>query len=707
MIAGEDSSRGPSTLTRWQSARALLIAALGTLALGLVFAFQGFEPSPRIEPGQVSTRTLLAPADQTFISEILTEEERNKAEAEVKEVYDPPDLGLARERVRFASRVFDYLDSVRNDPYSPFDRKLEWARAIPTPTLSTAMLSQTLMLDAAAFGRVVSETLYVIDATMQNTIRAEDLPTEYARLAFRVSRTLTPEQVGLVTQWAQAFVTPNSFPNARKTAELRTQARASVKPISRKVQKGQALVREGEIITPLALEALQAVGLVRPSRSVAATVGAFLFGGLLAVLLSLYVIRLRPALIPHPRALLLIAFLILLFALGAKLIGGDRTLLRYLYPTSAAVMLLAVLVDSGLALAAAVVLALSFGFFSGGSLEFTFYTLAGGIVAALCLGRIERLNVFIWSGGYVAAANAAVVAIFGALAGASDLATLWQSLGIAIANGALAGLIALGSLFLLGKGFGITTSLELFDLARPTHPLLQHLLAEAPGTYHHSLLVSQLAEQAAQRIGADALLVRVGAYYHDVGKTRNPQCFVENQMDGVNIHDTLDPKTSAAIVIEHVPRGIALARKHALPARLIEFIPQHHGTTLAAYFHRQAVKASGETPVDEQAYRYPGPKPQSREAAILMLADGVEATARAERPTSPEEMRAIIERIVNERLREGQLDESDLTLRNIQEIKDAFFDVLQGWFHPRIKYPEAPRALASEPWTVDDGRPQG
>jgi putative nucleotidyltransferase with HDIG domain len=272
-----------------------------------------------------------------------------------------------------------------------------------------------------------------------------------------------------------------------------------------------------------------------------------------------------------------------------------------------------------------------------------------------------------------------------------------------LVNGALAGLIALGSLFVIGKLFGITTSLELLDLARPTHPLLKKLLIEAPGTYHHSLIVSQLAEQAAQRIGADALLVRVAAYYHDVGKTRDPQSFVENQMDGINVHDTLAPKASASIVIDHVPRGIALAKRYGIPARLREFIPQHHGTTLAAFFHRKALKENGAAaPIEEKDYRYPGPRPQSRETAILMLADSVEATTRAERPTTPEQIRAIVDRIFNERLRDGQLDESDLTLRDLRQIKEAFFGVLQGLYHPRVKYPEPPRVVESE--MVDNGR---
>ncbi len=697
MIAGDLALQRRVPLSRWQTARALLISVVFAGALAFIHAFESAPEPLRLEPGQASSKTILAPERITFASDIQTREARAKAEAEVKEVYDPPNADLAREQVRAASRVLDYVDSVRHDSYSPPARKLEWVQAIPTVMLPIQTISRTLALDETAYHRVVSEALYVLDVTMRDTIRPSDVSTEYSLVPTRVSLALPAEQADLVTQWAQVFITPNSFLNQARTTEERNRASARVATVYRTVEKGQAILREGEVVTPLAIEALEAVGLMRPRLVVADYVGPALFAALLVVLLSAYVARARPALIAHWRSLLLVVVVILLFAGGAKALGGERTLLRYLYPISAAAMLLAVLVDSATALAAAAALALTLGFFAHSSLELAIYALTGGVIASLSLGRIERLPAFLWSGLYVAAANSAVVAVFRLLARETDLGALGQALLAAVGNGALSGLLALGSLFVFGKLFGITTSLELLDLGRPTHPLLKKLLVEAPGTYHHSLIVSQLAEQAAQQIGADALLVRVGAYYHDVGKTREPQSFVENQMDGVNVHDTLDPKASAAIVIDHVARGVALAKRYGLPERLREFIPQHHGTTLAAYFHRKAIKANGDSPINEADYRYPGPKPQSREAAILMLADGVEATTRAERPTTPEQIRAIIDRIVGERLRDGQLDESDLTLRNIQEIKETFFGVLQGLFHPRVKYPEPePPAHAPE-----------
>ncbi len=693
MIAGDLSHKQPVPLSHVQWARVLMIGALFAVALMLVCAFQTAPEPVRLVPGQVSPRTILAPERITYASEVQTQDARTKAEAAIPEVYTPPDANIARDQVKVASRVFGFVDSVRQDPYSKASQKLAWLQSIPNLTLPTATLSRTLALDASSFQRVVNETLYVLEVSMRDEIHPSDVSSEYARMPTRVSLTLSADQADLVTQWGKAFIVPNSFPDEAKTNEQRTLVRSHVGTVYRTLEQGEAILREGEIVTPLAIEALEAEGLMRARLGLSDYVAPALFALLLVVLLSAFLARLRPSIFEYPRTLLLVVFLILMFAVGARVLGGDHTLLAYLFPIGAAGMLLAVLVDNEVALGAVVIISLLFAFFSRNPFEMAVYALAGGTIASVSLGRIERLQSFLWSGVYVAAVNAAVVAIFRVVASDADLNATVQVLLLAGVNGALSGLIALGSLFVLGKTFGITTSLELLDLARPTHPLLQKLLLDAPGTYHHSLIVSQLAEQAAQRIGADALLVRVAAYYHDVGKVADSQSFVENQLDGVNIHDSLDPKASAQRVMDHVARGIALAKKYGVPARLRDFIPQHHGTTLAAYFYRNAVKDRGDAAVDEKEYRYPGPKPQSREAAILMLSDGVEATTRAERPTTPEEIRAIVDRIINERMRDGQLDESELTLRDIEQIREAFFGVLQGLFHPRVKYPEAPENI--------------
>ncbi|MDP2954037.1 MAG: HDIG domain-containing protein, partial [Chloroflexota bacterium] len=252
--------------------------------------------------------------------------------------------------------------------------------------------------------------------------------------------------------------------------------------------------------------------------------------------------------------------------------------------------------------------------------------------------------------------------------------------------------------FLLGNIFGISTAFQLLDLAQPTQPLLKELLLSAPGTYHHSIIVGNLAETAAQSIGANPLLARVGAYYHDIGKSKRPWFFGENQLDGVNIHDNLPPETSADIIISHVREGLTLARQHRLPGIIRDYIAQHHGTFLTLPFYRQALKDKSAQDVDAQDFRYPGPKPQTREAAILMLADTCEAAVRSIHPHSPQELAQLIDKLIQDRLVDGQLDQCELRLRDLAAIKEAFASTLQGMFHSRVAYPEAePAPSAPDP----------
>jgi putative nucleotidyltransferase with HDIG domain len=237
----------------------------------------------------------------------------------------------------------------------------------------------------------------------------------------------------------------------------------------------------------------------------------------------------------------------------------------------------------------------------------------------------------------------------------------------------------------------MTTALQLMEISRPDHPLLQFILRNAPGTYQHSLQVSNLAEQGAEIIGADTLLTRVGAIYHDSGKALNPYFFIENQLPGnSNPHDSLDQVSSAQTIIRHVSDGLELARKHRLPRRIQDFIAEHHGTMKTRYQFSKAVEAAGgdESLVDESQFIYPGPRPRSRETAILMLADGSEARVRAERPADENQLRKVIKSVVENRLSSGQLDETNLTLRDLDELIDSFTTTLRGIYHPRLEYPD-------------------
>jgi putative nucleotidyltransferase with HDIG domain len=280
---------------------------------------------------------------------------------------------------------------------------------------------------------------------------------------------------------------------------------------------------------------------------------------------------------------------------------------------------------------------------------------------------------------------------------------IYPLLGAALLNGIASASLTVILQFFLAQFLGMTTALQLMEVSRPDHPLLQLVLRNASGTYQHSLQVANLAEQAAERIRADALLTRVGALYHDIGKVLNPLFYIENQLPGSpNPHDKLDPVTSARIIIQHVTDGAELARKYHIPKRVRDFIVEHHGTMIARYQYAKALEAAGgdESQVDTEQFRYPGPRPRSRETAILMLADGSEARVRAERPADEEALHRLVKAVIENRISMGQLDETQLTLEELEQIADSFTSTLRGMYHPRIEYPQIEKSASSPVDTV-------
>jgi putative nucleotidyltransferase with HDIG domain len=333
--------------------------------------------------------------------------------------------------------------------------------------------------------------------------------------------------------------------------------------------------------------------------------------------------------------------------------------------------------------------------------ELAAYVLLGGIAGIVAVRRGDRLTVFVQAAVAVFVVNALVVTVF-SLLGARDLRGVVELWFAAATSAGGSGIATVGTFAVLGSVFGILTVFQLLELANPSQPLLRRLLVETPGTYHHSLMVGNLAERAAEAIGADPLLARVAAYYHDIGKLSNPVAFIENQAGGENIHDVLDPETSAQLLKSHVSEGIDIAYKSGLPKALIAFIPQHHGTAVMSYFYARAREQAAEPygglntaegrkaadAVDIRKFRHGGPKPQVREAAIIMLADSVEASVRSLSSRDEAAIRAMVSRIIEERIADDQFDECDLTLRDIELIREAFVAQLLGMYHQRVAYPQ-------------------
>ncbi|HEX9015040.1 MAG TPA: HDIG domain-containing protein, partial [Chloroflexota bacterium] len=443
---------------------------------------------------------------------------------------------------------------------------------------------------------------------------------------------------------------------------------------------------EGDVVRAADLEKLEALGLATPAVEWPDIASSFLLVVVVVVLVAGYIWGFEPWLLSRERMLLLIALVMLATVVSAKILLPGRPYWQYIFPISGVAMLLATLVDAQLAILVTSLLGILVGSVAGDSLELTTICIVGTVIGAIGIRRSEKLYTYFIAGAMVALGTYAVILVYRLSAKDLDLVELATRAGLAGINGLLASTLTVGTFSLLGRLFGITTSMQLLELSDPTQPLLRRLLNEAPGTYHHSIMVGNLAERAAERVGADPLLVRVGAYYHDIGKLARPYFFIENQFDGHNAHDALDPQTSARIVAAHVKDGLDLAARYRLPPRVKEFITEHHGTRLVSFFYQRATQESGGD-VDVSRYRYPGPTPRSKEAGIVMLADSVEAVVRSAKDHSPDNIAAVVGRVVGERVAEGQLDDCDLTMRDLETIKQSFTEILTGMYHPRIEYP--------------------
>jgi cyclic-di-AMP phosphodiesterase PgpH len=672
--------------------RALIVIAIVAAALFLILSANITVGQENLAVGEIAPRDIRAQRDATFISDSRTEELQDQAADEVVPVTETiksptdnqEDQLLAYDTmVRRVDVVLELRDRDALEGDELRERLTDDVPLIPfTWRQSVAELDTNRWAQVAVAGRTALETI------LADSVREDALDETRRRVRDLVTTDLQGEERELAGALAAAYVAATEVIDEEATAARIAQARAEVPAVEVTVQAGQRIVNEGDPITVEQFEILDALGLTRPRVEVGTVIGQMTISLLIASLLVGYLWRFEPEIWYRNRSLLLF-FLALVVSAVALRIAADRTLLAFVVPTSATVLLLGILLPGAAGAVMAVALAVIAGVMNREALELAVYVLVGGLTALLAVTRAERLNAFVRVFFAVAAAHVAVVVAFGALE-QRDLAAQAQLIGAGIFNAAVSVALAAGTFAVLGNLFGIMTVFQMLELANPSNRLLRRLLLETPGTYHHSVMVGNLAERAAETIGADPLLARVAAYYHDIGKMKNPLAFIENQAGAHNIHDDLDAETSARIIAGHIRDGIDLAYEHGLPVQVIGYIPQHHGTSVMTYFHGKALReaAGREDLIDERIYRYPGPKPQSREAAILMLADGVEASVRALDTKDADSIRAMVDRIVDGRVEDGQLDDAELTLRDIARIKEAFIGQLLGMYHSRIKYPD-------------------
>ena len=685
-------TRHRQTPPRIRSLQIILLTLVSIISYGVLVLPSLISPAAiSLNVGDVSPNDFQAPKDIEYISQVRTDEARLAAEGAVMPVYAPPDQSIARGQLERLRAALEYIALVRNDLNSTAEQKASDIDSLSDVSLKPQTIAQILALNPARWDTIQQESLSVLEQVMRRTIRDTDLDSARRSVPSLVSLALNEEQAAIVVELVSAFVIPNSVYSADLTESAKQSARDAVEPVIQKYKAGEIILLRGQIIRPAQLEALQQLGLIEQTSPWQDYAGAGALVLMLAALTALYFTRRRLVFLFDARSLVIVALIFLVFVVGARFIIPGRTVLPYAYPLPAVGLLIATLFGLEAGIIFSILISLLVPYAMPNAFDLTPYYLLSSLAGVLVLGAARRVWTFFRAGMGVALAGIVVLAAFRLPYATMDGIAMLQLTGAALFSGLAASSIALLLQYFLAQTLGLTTALQLIEISRPDFPLLQFFLRNAPGTYQHSLQMANLAEQAAELIGADALLTRVGALFHDVGKALNPSFFIENQpAESINPHDDIDPLDSAAAIIAHVTDGIALARKHRLPRRIDDFILEHHGTMITRYQYSQAVKAAGgdASKVDISNFRYPGPRPRSRETALLMLADGTEARTRAERPQDEEAIRKIVISTIEASQKQGQFDDTNLTLKDLGIITDAFVTILKGTHHPRIAYPK-------------------
>ncbi|ABS26913.1 metal dependent phosphohydrolase [Anaeromyxobacter sp. Fw109-5] len=734
--------------------RLALVVAISAVAGMLLAPFAAHRLPGPDALGLPAPATIKADRDYDIVDAEATARRRAEASFAERPVYDH-DSGAADEAVARVHAAFELMrgeeEALREAaPAGPRDgRELERRYAVQRDAfvarlqvlvedgalsaLAQARFSEAIERDLAALALKGLEGLVVEDAKLLpagrdpafalRTFRDGRLKGErtLADLSFvrtverardEVARTATarleryPAAVrAAIQRLAVAMVRPTLVHNQAETERRKADAAARVKPVVIPVKRGEKIIGDGERLETRHLVVLDGIRAQRRGEDIAhVRLGGGALVGLVVLLLWGYARRNFPRFRPARRdAILMAALLLGTLALGfvgftvadalhERFTGLPPPSLQYLVPFAAGAMIVRQVLAAETALLFSLAAGLSAGLLAGQSMSFAVYaTLTSLAAAGLVPGSRDRAGLF-RAGLAVGLVGAAVTVAIG-LHGGKGAAEISVAAGAALAGGALLLPVAVVGILPAVEGlFGYVTDVKLLELANLNHPALKELIVQAPGTYHHAILMGSMVEAAAQAIGANPLLAKVCAYYHDLGKIRNPAFFAENQR-GENRHDTLAPSMSALIIKRHVTDGLELARQWRLPKVVADAIPQHQGTRLVGYFWARAQKQAAEgrgAPPDEALFRYAGPKPQSRETALVMIADSCEASSRALADPTEEALRALVSRRVNEIFSEGQLDECELTLRDLNAIAGAMVSALEAIYHTRPAYPPRP-----------------
>lgn len=683
-----------------QSFKCALVVLIGTVLLAVIFAAAITPERYSLKVGSIAFKTITASKD--VVDEVTTNSRRDAAARQVEPIFHPAE-GVSDQVLKDLDAIFQELGAVqafgegvlteKGGDYVFTQKEIDFAKTMLTRlTLNDYQMRSLLRANEDAFSAMTAAVTTAVRNTLNTTIREgqvnESIQTILQIAGFRVDLDLLQN---VVSPTLRACIAPNMVIEQQATEEAQQKARGEVEPVI--YVQGQNIIRAGERVALNQLEMMRLLGLLDDN-----TVDLPMYSGALLIVLigvgcMLVLLQMsRHAILSQLRrtmALMVVIVTNVAICLIIMNVGN-----AYMAPVCMAAMLLTGLMGGTVGIAGGTCVAIIVSALAAGSTNsyatpmavLLLMGVAGSVLASAFLRKRPQRIRAVLCGVMVAFLEAAIVLAMGMMTNSEQATVLNNSLWT-IGGGILAGMLALGIQPLIETTFSLSTQSKLLELTNPNHPLLKKLLLEAPGTYHHSLLVANLAEAAAEAIGAIPLLTRAGAYYHDVGKLKRPLYFKENQQ-GENMHDKTDPHVSAAIVTAHPGDGVQLAQKYRLPLEIQRIIGEHHGDAPVTYFYHKAMQQSDGKPVDVQDFRYDCKRPSTKESAIVMLADTVEAAVRSMPDPTPKAIEAFIEKLIRGKIEDGQLSDSPLTLSDIDKISEAFINSLNGAFHDRIEYPQ-------------------
>ncbi len=679
-------------------AKKIYIFVLTLIAIVAMLSYD-FTPNIEIELGRPAPRTIRSHRNLEFEDPVKTEEHMLRNEAAVEDVYAYDSDALTGEdgtlyNIRY---FFNLVSIVQRKSDSTFEEKVDYLNNLTGNRYTTAVLSQALRLNVEERELLSTNLQNISREVMRQAIRPTELELARQRAAdmVREEQAIPTAQTSLAVNVLEETIQPTAVFDPDATQRARLEARMETPPAMISILEGQTIVYEGEIVGGEDIAILQRLGLLERDFNWSRFLYILFISSVVLYLFGFYIYKFNRKVFDNFKKLMLIAIILVVFTGVIKVLtvlaSIHLPLWNYLFPVIAASMIATIIFESRIAIMLTICMAVFLGIATDLNYSITIAYLLGAIFSTYLVSNISQRST-VMRAGFISSLMLGF--LFFTINIGADVQNIALYTMLGVLNGIICAILTIGLLPFIESTFNIVTAMGLLELSHTDQPLLKELLISSPGTYNHSLLMGHLAENAAKAIGADALLVKVAALYHDLGKMKRPEYFYENQANIENLHDKLNPSMSRNIIANHIKDGVEVAIKNKIPKRVVEIISQHHGSSVISYFYEKQKgmetlrAANGSANGLKGHFRYPAKKPQSKEAAVLMLADSAEAAVRSIDKMTPKKIEQMINDIVEDKINDGQLNEANITLKEIDTVRKSLIDGLISIHHSRITYPE-------------------